>query len=157
MIPGGSFFFRAVAVFVLIALLLGVGSAVYQNGFSQGYLVASALEGRGTETEAGARGYLPYGPQYGPGWGWGFPRFGFFSFFPFLGCLFGLFLLFALGGLFRHGRFGPKGWGHHHGWGGGPHPHHPPEKNRQAEAPPQQGSYGPEQQGAYGSDQEEIL
>ena len=105
---------RAIVTFFLILIavgvVVGIGTEVYNTGFTQGVLQAE---------------HVPAGqPVPTPGYGYGYGYHG----FNFLGLLFPLFFLFLLFGLIRaafgRGRgWGSGGWGHGygrgHGWGPG--------------------------------------
>jgi hypothetical protein len=105
---------RAIVTFFLIlvavGVVVGVGTEVYNTGFTQGVLQAE---------------HVPAGqPVPTPGYGYGYGYHG----FNFLGLLFPLFFLFLIFGLIRAAFFrgrgwGPGGWGHGygrgHGWGPG--------------------------------------
>jgi len=105
---------RAIVTFFLILIavgvVVGIGTEVYNTGFTQGVLQAE---------------HVPAGqPVPVPGYGYGYGYHG----FNFLGLLFPLFFLFLIFGLIRaafgRGRgWGQGGWGHGgwgHGYGRGP-------------------------------------
>jgi hypothetical protein len=95
-------FLRIVFVLVVVAVLVGVGMAIYNMGVMQGVATSGQLS-----SSDGAPAYPYYAPFYGP-WGWGVPGFGCLAFL-------GLLLIFPLiFGLMRF-IFGPR-----HGWFGGP-------------------------------------
>jgi len=102
---------RAIVTFFLVliavGIVVGVGTEIYNTGFSQGVLQAE---------------HVPAGqpvpvPGYGDGYGYGYRGFNF------LGLLFPLFFLFIVFGLIRAAFFRGRGWGHGygrgHGWGPG--------------------------------------
>ena len=88
---------------VVLALLIGLGAAVYDAGIREGLARAAVLP---------AGTVLPYA------YGYGFHGFGF------LGLLFPILFLFLIFGLIRAAFGGRRGWGYGHrggGWGpGGP-------------------------------------
>lgn len=100
--------FRILLVFVLLAVLAGVGVFVYNAGVSQG------LASSGSLTQSGAAP-APY-PYYGPFfWHWGFFPFGFI--FP---LFFLIFIVWAISGLFFRRHRGYGRWGR---WYGGDSEH----------------------------------
>ena len=107
----GSTIARVLAVVLLVAVALGIGTVVYNAGVSAGLTeaaVQAAASGDAVAVPpyAWGHGYGPY--AHGP-WGFGF-----------FGILFGIFLLFLVFGLLRvafgggRHRGGPGGGG----WGG---------------------------------------
>ena len=99
---------RIVLALLVIALAVGIGVALYQAGYAQGFVES----GRVTAPAPGTPGLPPY--AYAP---WGFYRpFG-FGFFPF-GCLFPLFGFLLVFLLFRLVFWGGR-WGMHRRWEGG--------------------------------------
>ncbi len=143
---------RILMILVLVALLVGAGTALYRAGLAQGYqagILAAAKTGSGTTT-------TPPLPYYG--YGYGYPPFGFYPgfrfgggfpiFAPIIGIGFFLLFLFVISGLFRFGArrhwanrgdwgpgYGPGAWGHGpYGWGSGPGdkgPANPPSEKGQ--------------------------
>lgn len=103
-----SIWVRVLLSFVLLAVLVGGGYAVYRMGFAQGAIAAEAGDlaiGDWHENPVVGRGYYhPYAR----------------GFFPLGSFFFGLFFLMLAFGLFRRIIFGPRWarWGY--GWG--PHP-----------------------------------
>lgn len=94
--------FRIFLVFVLLAVLAGIGVFVYNAGVSQGL----ATSGNLTQPGAVPAPYPYYGPFF---WHWGFFPFGFI--FP---LFFLIFLLWAISGLFFRRRRGFGRWGRWH-------------------------------------------
>lgn len=105
---------RVFLSFVLLAVLIGGGYAVYRMGFTQGAIATEAgdltLSNWFDRPLTGHSHHYPYG-------------FGFFSIWRFF---FGFFFLMMVFGLFRRIIFGPRwarwgyGWGPHPGkWGSG--------------------------------------
>ena len=83
---------------VVLALLIGLGAAVYDAGIREGLARAAVLP---------AGTVLPYA------YGYGFHGFGF------LGLLFPILFLFLIFGLIRAAFGRGRGWGRHGGWGHG--------------------------------------
>ncbi len=113
----GFFFFRFLGFLLLVALLIGGGSMLFQAGQAQGY--AMGLSNAGKDLPVPAPGPAPY--FYGHGWM--MPHFSPFG--PLLGlffflCLPFLLVVFLVGGIFRR-----MAWGRGP-WGGGPHHGYPP-------------------------------
>jgi len=111
----GSIFMRLVFAVILIGALAWGASAIFQAGQAQGYAAGLAQGGSGNpEIAPGAP--APVVPYYGY-WPYMRPHFGFFPFFGLFLVIPFLFLLFGF--LFRPWRYGPMGYGHHHGppWG----------------------------------------
>ena len=129
---------RILMVLVLVALLVGAGTALYRTGLAQGYqagIVAAGKIGGAPTTPT-----TPQLPYYGNGYG--YPPFGFYRgfgypgvfpiFAPIIGIGFFLLIFFLISGLFRFGfrrhwagrgdwGYGPGPWGQGpHGWGYGP-------------------------------------
>ena len=128
---------RILMILVLVALLVGGGTALYRAGLSQGYQAGIVA--------AGKAGSAPATPQQLPYYGYGYPPFGLYPGFgypigfPFFGPLIGigffLLIFFLISGIFRfafrrhwagrgdwgYGPYGPGPWGQGpHGWGYGP-------------------------------------
>jgi hypothetical protein len=104
----GRTVFRIFAVLILAAILVGVGTYIYQMGVAQGLAtsIPSQVQGNNPPTP-----YLYYPPFYRP-WGFGFFPFGFI--FP---LFFGILIFFLIsralfGGWRRHG---PGDWGGRYG------------------------------------------
>ena len=96
---------RAIVTFFLILIavgvVVGIGTEVYNTGFTQGVLQAE---------------HVPAGqPVPVPGYGYGYGYHG----FNFLGLLFPLFVLFLIFGLIRAAFGRGRGWGHGYGHGYG--------------------------------------
>ena len=125
---------RILMVLVLVALLVGAGTALYRAGLAQGYqagVLAAGKAGSGTTTAPQlpyyGYGYPPYGFYPGFGYRGGFPFFA-----PILGIGFFLIVIFLVSGIFRFGArrhwagrgdwgYGPGPWGQGpYGWGRGP-------------------------------------
>ena len=125
MFQRGFFIFRFLGLLLLIALLVGGGSMLFQAGQAQGYAMGLAAAGK----------ELPAPPPY-YGYGWMAPHFSLFG--PLMGLFFFglplLFVLFAVGGIFRR-----RSWMHGHGsWAGGPQqgPWGPPPWGAAPQQPP---------------------
>jgi hypothetical protein len=108
----GSTIVRVLAVLVLVGLLFGIGTAVYNAGVSAG--ITEAVQQAVASGEPAPVINVP-GYGYGYGYGWGGPYWHGPGFFGILAWIFGIFLVFALlraafgwgrGG--RHG--GPGSW-----------------------------------------------
>lgn len=113
-------FFRFLAFLLLIAVVIGIGAAVYNAGVTAGLDEAAriaASSGDPLPVPPYAYGYGPY--WHGPG-GWGI--------FGFLFLIFGIFLVIGLvRAAFGWGRWGgPRGPG---GWGG----RHDPDRHGRIE------------------------
>jgi hypothetical protein len=113
-----GFWWRLILAVIVIVGLVGGGWALYQNGVSQGYVVAqaSAAGGASPASPQGAvpAPVLPYG--YYPYHGWGFSPFWMpFRAIAFCGSI--LLLFFIIGGIFSIGRRRRDCWGP---WYGGP-------------------------------------
>ncbi len=98
----GRIFLRIVLVLVLIAVLVGLGTYVYDAGVAQGL----ATSGKAVVPDGGTAPYPYYAPFYRP-WGFGFGIFG---------LIFPLLFIFLIFGLLRGIFFG--GWRGRQGWGG---------------------------------------
>ena len=96
----GRFFLRVVLAIVLIAVLVGIGTYVYNAGITQGM----AASGKLVAPDGSALPYPYYAPHYG--------LFGFGIF----GLIFPLLFIFLILGLLRGIFFG--GWRGRWGWGG---------------------------------------
>jgi hypothetical protein len=104
-------FIRVLAALLVVALVIGIGTAVYNAGVDAGLAAAPALAS-GDPVPLG--GYGPYAHGwYGHGWGFGF--FGIFFWILGIFLIFGL-LRFAFGGGGRRWG-GPGGPGAGGGWG----------------------------------------
>jgi hypothetical protein len=100
----GRTIFRVLAVLLLVAVAVGIGTAVYNVGINTGLNEAAQQAiASGEPLPAGAYHY-GYGPYWHGAWGSGFGFFGIFFW------ILGIFLVFAL----LRAAFG---WGR---WGGGP-------------------------------------
>jgi hypothetical protein len=124
---------RILMILVLVALLVGAGTALYRAGLAQGYqagIVAASKTGSAPTTPQlpyYGYGYPPFGLYPGFGYPIGFPFFG-----PLIGIGFFLLIFFLISGVFRfafrrHGAnrgdwgYVPGYWGHGpHDWGHGP-------------------------------------
>ena len=113
----GFFLFRFLGMVVVIALLVGAGSLLFQAGQTQGYALGlNTAAGK----ELGAPAPVMPAPYYGHGW----VRPHFSPFGPLLGLFFFcglpvLFFFFMAGGFFRHMAWRRGHWagGHGHPWG----------------------------------------
>ena len=97
-------FLGLVATLLVVGVLIGAGTGIYQAGVTQGVIDAGRFPAGATV------------PIAGYGYGWHGPDV--------FGLLFGLFFLFILFGIIRAAFFGGRGgrgWGHHgYGYGRGP-------------------------------------
>ena len=142
MFDRGSFVLRLIGVLLLVGLMIGGGVMAYRAGVAQGIAQAPAVaEALSNAAENGQA--LPV-----PGYGYGYPYYGFrphFGFFPF-GGIFGFILFFFLFfGLLRLIFFRPWGW-HMYGrgpWKGHGHPWGPPPWAREEK----EGEEGAEKEG----------
>ena len=114
----GSTIARVLAVLVLVGLVFGIGTAVYNAGVSAG--ITEAVQ---QAVASGDPAPVVTVPGYGYGYGWGGPYWHGPGFFGILAWIFGIFLVFALlRAAFGFGRGGRGGRGGHGGpghWGGG--------------------------------------
>ena len=113
-----KWFWKVLAMLLVIAIFMGGGFAIYQAGFAQG--VSTSLR----MVEEGAPA-TPYEGLYHRPFGIYRP------FFPglglFLGLMLVLFLFGAIGRLFRYSFWRSKGMPYPHGWGPGWHRYHHPD------------------------------
>ncbi len=107
-----STFFRLLAALLLVAVVVGIGAAVYNSGVSAG-LTEAAVQ---AASSGDPTPVVPYGYGYGPYWhgpfGFGWGIFGIFFW------ILGIFLIIGL--IRAVFGFGRGGGGHrgHGGWGG---------------------------------------
>jgi hypothetical protein len=100
---------RVLAVLLLIAVAVGIGTTLYNAGVSSG-LTEAAQQAAASGEPVPAGGY-GYGPYWHGHWGFGFGFFGIFFW------ILGIFLVFALvRAAFGWGRWGGRGG--RGGWGG---------------------------------------
>ncbi|HJP72543.1 MAG TPA: hypothetical protein VJ975_12570 [Candidatus Limnocylindria bacterium] len=99
-------FIRVLAALLVVALVVGIGTTIYNAGVDAGLAAAPALAS-GDPVPVGAYGPYVHG-WYGHGWGFGF--FGIFFWILGIFLIFGL-LRFAFGA----GRWGGRGSGHGRG------------------------------------------
>jgi hypothetical protein len=100
---------RVLAVLLLIAVAVGVGTTLYNAGVSTG--LTEAAQQAAASGEAVPAGGYGYGPYWHGHWGFGFGFFGIFFW------ILGIFLVFALvRAAFGWGRWGGRGG--RGGWGG---------------------------------------
>jgi hypothetical protein len=103
-------FVRVFAALLVVALVIGIGAAVYNAGVDAGLALAPAVTASGDAVPVSGYGYGPYvHGWYGHGWGFGF----FGIFFWILGAFLIIGLLrFAFGAGRWGGPGGPRaGWG----------------------------------------------
>jgi len=103
---------RVLAALLLVAVVVGLGTAIYNQGVTTG-LAEAAREAAasGDPVPVNPYAYGWGGPYAGGPWGWGFGGF--------FGLLFGIFMIFLVIGLIRaaFGGWrggGPDGWGRRH-------------------------------------------
>jgi hypothetical protein len=111
-------FVRVLAVLVLVALVIGIGTAIYNQGVTAGLDEAArvaAASGEPTPVD-------PSGYRYGYGWGGPYAHgpFG-WGFGGFFGLLFGVFAIVLIVGLVRAAFGGWRGGPGPGGWGGSRH------------------------------------
>jgi hypothetical protein len=100
---------RVLAVLLLVAVAVGVGTTLYNAGVSTG--LTEAAQQAAASGEAVPAGGYGYGPYWHGHWGFGFGFFGIFFW------ILGIFLVFALvRAAFGWGRWGGRGG--RGGWGG---------------------------------------
>jgi hypothetical protein len=107
-----STFFRVIAVLLVVAVAIGIGTGVYNAGVSAGFAEAA-------QQAAASGDPIPLAP-YGPGYGQYWHGFGGFGFLWVVFWILGIFLVIGLvRAAFGWGRWGggPGGTGRHGAWG----------------------------------------